>query len=120
MEKLYHLAKRFKAYQFDGDLKNSDGYYCPEWVQQAFERDELFFIGPELYLDHFENCGLELERTHIRVGDYITLDMENMRIDAFSPAQLNRFFEAVNINDKTGVVGVCRRIKKLYHGRRGH
>ena len=54
MEKLYHLAKRFKAYQFDGDLKNSDGYYCPEWVQQAFERDELFFIGPELYLDHFE------------------------------------------------------------------
>lgn len=74
MEKLYHLAKRFKAYQFDGDLKNSDGYY-------------------------FENCGLELERTHIRVGDYITLDTENMRIDAFSPAQFNRFFEAVNIND---------------------
>lgn len=56
MEKLYHLAKRFKAYQFDGDLKNSDGYY-------------------------------------------ITLDTENMRIDAFSPAQFNRFFEAVNIND---------------------
>lgn len=52
MEKLYHLAK-------------------------AFERDELFFIGPELYL----------------------LDTENMRIDAFSPAQFNRFFEAVNIND---------------------
>lgn len=107
MEKLYRLAKKFKAYQFDGDLKNSDGYYCPEWVQQAFERDELFFIGPELYLDHFENCGLELERTHIRVGDYITLDMENMitldmenmRIDAFSPAQFNRFFEAVNIHD---------------------
>lgn len=47
MEKLYHLAKRFKAYQFDGDLKNSDGYYCPEWVQQAFERDELFFRGGE-------------------------------------------------------------------------
>lgn len=87
MEKLYRLAKKFKAYQFDGDLKNSDGYYCPEWVQQAFERDELFFIG------------LELERTHIRVGDYITLDTENMRIDAFSPAQFNRFFEAVNIND---------------------
>lgn len=99
MEKLYRLAKKFKAYQFDGDLKNSDGYYCPEWVQQAFERDELFFIGLELYLDHFENCGLELERTHIRVGDYITLDTENMRIDAFSPAQFNRFFEAVNIND---------------------
>lgn len=52
MEKLYHLAKRFKAYQFDGDLKNSDGYYCPEWVQQAFERDELFFIGPELYAEN--------------------------------------------------------------------
>lgn len=66
MEKLYRLAKKFKAYQFD---------------------------------DHFENCGLELERTHIRVGDYITLDTENMRIDAFSPAQFNRFFEAVNIND---------------------
>lgn len=27
------------------------------------------------------------------------LDTENMRIDAFSPAQFNRFFEAVNIND---------------------
>lgn len=27
------------------------------------------------------------------------LDTENMRIDTFSPAQFNRFFEAVNIND---------------------
>lgn len=42
MEKLYRLAKKFKAYQFDGDLKNSDGYYCPEWVQQAFERESCF------------------------------------------------------------------------------
>lgn len=50
MEKLYHLAKKFKAYQFDGDLKNSDGYYCPEWVQQAFERDELFLSGQSFTL----------------------------------------------------------------------
>ena len=62
--------------------------------------EKLYHLAPAVLGPfRFENCGLELERTHIRVGDYITLDTENMRIDAFSPAQFNRFFEAVNIND---------------------
>lgn len=76
MEKLYHLAKRFKAYQFDGDLKNSDGYYCPEWVQQAFERDELkayitadggidvFKLKETFYHDNPEKAGKKLKLDH--------------------------------------------------------
>lgn len=40
-----------EAFQFDGDLKGSDGkYYVPEWAVKAFEEGILYFdaLTPEL------------------------------------------------------------------------
>ena len=34
-----------EAFQYDGDLKGSDGkYYVPEWAVSAFENGELIYI----------------------------------------------------------------------------
>lgn len=62
------------AFQYDGDLKDSNGkYYVPEWAVSAFENGELFYKMPlsplhppcDLYVKTLEGD------MHISVGDYI-------------------------------------------------
>lgn len=61
-----------EAFQYDGDLKGSDGkYYVPEWAVTMFETGILFYdsVCCELHAKTWEsNCR------HVAVGDYIMLD----------------------------------------------
>lgn len=60
-----------EAFQYDGDLKGSDGgYYVPEWAIEAFENGILFYdewdgIPAELFIQTLEG------RHHVSVDDYI-------------------------------------------------
>lgn len=63
-----------EAFQFDGDLMNSDGeYYVPDWAVNAFLNDILLYDSPinsnetpyELYVQTLEG------RMLANVGDYI-------------------------------------------------
>lgn len=55
-----------EAFSYDGDLKGSDGeYYIPEWAVKAFEEQDMYFDGPELYIKTLEGVH------HASVGDYI-------------------------------------------------
>lgn len=62
-----------EAFQYDGDLKGSDGnYYVPDWAVKAFEDGIMHFEGCtsdeppcELFIDTLEGTH------HVSVGDYI-------------------------------------------------
>lgn len=62
-----------EAFQYDGDLKNSEGkYYVPDWAVKAFEEKTMFFDGmdsdsppTELFIKTLEGIH------HASVGDYI-------------------------------------------------
>lgn len=62
-----------EAFQYDGDLKGSDGnYYVPDWAVKEFEDGIMRFgsytsdeIPCELFIDTLEGTH------HVSVGDYI-------------------------------------------------
>ena len=57
-----------EAFQYDGDLKSSDGkYYVPEWAVYSFEGEHpvMYYDGPELYISTLEGVH------HVSVGDYV-------------------------------------------------
>lgn len=60
-----------KGFQYDGDLKGSDGvYYVPDWAVEAFESGVMYFrsaLGSpsELFVETSE------EICHVNVGDYV-------------------------------------------------
>lgn len=63
-----------EAFQYDGDLKDSNGnYYVPEWAVKAFENRTMRYRGGisplhppcELYIETLEGS------MHANVGDYI-------------------------------------------------
>lgn len=62
-----------EAFQYDGDLKGSDGkYYVPDWAVKAYENGVMRYDSPdcdsppcELYIDTLEGAH------HVSVGDYI-------------------------------------------------
>lgn len=60
-----------EAFQYDGDLKGSDGnYYVPDWVVKAFENGVMFYS--ELDAEPSELFINTLEGTHhVSVGDYV-------------------------------------------------
>lgn len=59
-----------EAFQYDGDLINSEGdYYVPDWAAKAHE-DDVFFYGclvepSEMYIKTLEGD------MQVNVGDYI-------------------------------------------------
>lgn len=62
-----------EAFQYDGDLKGSDGkWYVPEWAVKAFE-DGIMYYGTlkldeppcELFIDTLEGTH------HVSIGDYV-------------------------------------------------
>lgn len=63
-----------EAFQYDGDLKGSNGqYYIPEWAVKAFEKGVMFYKSPlsplhspyELFIKTLEG------EMHVSVGDYV-------------------------------------------------
>ena len=62
-----------EAFQYDGDLKNSDGeYYVPEWASNAFEENIMFYDSfisgdtpDKLFIMTLEG------KMHVGIGDYI-------------------------------------------------
>lgn len=60
-----------EAFQYNGDLKGSDGqYYIPNWAIDAFEEGIITYDSTdaepcELFIDTLEGC------MHVSVGDYI-------------------------------------------------
>lgn len=62
-----------EAFQFDGDLKGSDGkYYVPEWAVKAFEEGILYFDALTPDTPPIELFIRTLEGTmHAPVGSYV-------------------------------------------------
>lgn len=62
-----------EAFQFDGDLKGSDGkYYVPEWAVKAFEEGILYFDALTPDTPPIELFIKTLEGTmHVPVGSYV-------------------------------------------------
>lgn len=62
-----------EAFQFDGDLKGSDGkYYVPEWAVKAFEEGILYFDALTPDTPPIELFIKTLEGTmHAPVGSYV-------------------------------------------------
>ncbi len=60
-----------EAFQYDGDLKDSNGYYVPQWAVDAVETQIMYYgsidDGPpcELFIGTLEGVH------HASVGDYI-------------------------------------------------
>jgi hypothetical protein len=67
------IATEVEAFEFDGDLINSNGEpYVPEWAIDAFNYGILYFDGEpptEFYLRNEDECF------YIEVGDYIIKDI---------------------------------------------
>lgn len=62
-----------EAFQYDGDLRGSDGaYYVPEWAVEAYEKGVMHYGALrldeppcELFIDTLEGTH------HVSVGDYV-------------------------------------------------
>lgn len=73
MAKYRKKPVEIEAFQYDGDLMNSDGnYYVPDWAVVAFE-DEIMYYS---YLSQDEPpCELFIKTLegihHVSVGDYV-------------------------------------------------
>ena len=65
-------------FQYDGDLKNENGYYVPKWASDAFENGTLFYeaIGdaqPELFIK------TQTGNKKVNVGDIVTIVGKEIR-----------------------------------------
>ena len=67
MAKYRKKSVEIEAFQFDGDMKYSNGeYYVPEWAVKAYKEGTLFYEGAgELYIKTLEG------NHHASVNDYI-------------------------------------------------
>lgn len=64
-----------EAFQYDGDLMNSNGYYVPQWAVDAFERGILYYgelgdIPAELFVETPDGAA------HVALDDYVVQDSE--------------------------------------------
>lgn len=72
MAKYIKKPVEIEAFQYDGDLKESDGnYYVPQWAVEAFENGTMYYDS----LNGREPCELFIRTLegnhHVSVGDYI-------------------------------------------------
>ena len=65
------------AFQYDGDLKGSDGkYYVPDWAVKAYKKGDICYSisgTPEILMVRYGDGGIMTAA----VGDYIVVDYEN-------------------------------------------
>ncbi len=79
-----------EAFQYDGDLKGSDGkYYVPEWAVQALGDGTLFYQGQgELFVKTLEGD------MHVSVGDYVIKEV-NGELYPCKPDVFDKTYEPV-------------------------
>lgn len=79
-----------EAFQFDGDMMNSDGkYYVPEWAVNALNDNVLFFKDDgELYIKTSE---LDIP---VCVGDYIVRGIHRT-LFVYDPDIFEKIYELV-------------------------
>ena len=85
------------AFQYDGDLKGSDGnYYVPDWAVKAFEEGTMYFKSlkfddppTELFVDTLEGTH------HASIGDYIIKGV-NGELYPCKPDIFEKTYEIVN------------------------
>lgn len=73
MAKYVKKPVEIEAFQYDGDLKGSDGkYYIPKWAAQAFENGTMYYDSLN---GREEQCGLFIRTLegnhHVSVNDYV-------------------------------------------------
>lgn len=83
-----------EAFQYDGDLMNSDGeYYVPEWAINAFDNGELYFNSDkepgQLYVRTLEGDML------VNVGDYVIQGIHE-ELYACKPEIFKRTYESAD------------------------
>lgn len=97
MAKYRRLPIILEAFEYDGDLKDSDGnYYVPDWAVKAFETGIMYYgsihyVSPpnELFIRTFEG-----ER-HVSVGDYIIQGV-NGELYSCKPYIFEKIYEKVD------------------------
>lgn len=83
-----------EAFQYDGDLKGSDGkYYVPEWAVKAYEEGILYFKEydgkpREMFIKTLEGVH------HASVGDYIIQGV-NRELYPCKPDIFEKTYESV-------------------------
>lgn len=83
-----------EAFQYDGDLKGSDGqYYVPDWAIKAFEDGTMYYREldgqtSELFIKTLEGVH------HANVGDYIIQGV-NGELYQCKPDIFEKTYEAV-------------------------
>lgn len=93
-----------EAFQFDGDLKNSNGeWYVPAWAVKAFEDGVIFYSSIEepweLYIKTLEGVH------HVSVDDYIIQGV-NGELYPCKPDIFDKTYEKVWVKTTTHSKGV--------------
>lgn len=97
MAKYIKESVEVEAFQYDGDLKGSDGkYYVPKWAAQAFEKGIIYYDSwdgesepCELFINTPENY-----RHYVNVGNYVIRN-KNGEIFSCSADVFEREYEKV-------------------------
>lgn len=73
MAKYIKKPVEIEAFQYDGDLKGSDGkYYVPEWAVQALESGIMYYDSLNGSEEPYELFIHTLEGNHhVSVNDYV-------------------------------------------------
>lgn len=73
MAKYIKKPVEIEAFQYDGDLKGSDGnYYVPQWAIESFENGTMYYDSLNSREEPYELFIRTLEGNHhVSVGDYI-------------------------------------------------
>lgn len=85
-----------EAFQYDGDLKDSEGnYYVPDWAVKAFEDGIMYFRSLKLNEPPCELFIDTLEGTHhASIGDYIIQGV-NGELYPCKPEIFNKIYEPI-------------------------
>lgn len=84
--------KVIKNFQYEGDLKDTDGkYHIPNWAIEAYEKHIIFYKNGELYV------RTNIEPEHVNIGDYI---FKGMNGDIFPIVKETMDELGVTVNEK--------------------
>lgn len=102
-----------EAFQYDGDLKGSDGkYYVPEWAVKAFEDEVMYFDSLK---ENETPCELFIKTLegdhHVSVGDYVIQGV-NGELYPCKPDIFEKTYDAAEEGEKTKLtIGMYFEIK---------
>lgn len=85
-----------EAFQYNGDLKDSDGqYYVPDWAVNAFEENIMYYGSLDVATPPCELFIKTLEGVHhVSVGDYVIKGLQG-ELYPCKPDIFEKTYEAV-------------------------